>query len=98
MAGALYAPPGFRCFLGESIMDDAKRTVYQRLVQASLLMEEASTQATRAAAIASNLRRVFCGATALNAEQIAAALDLMHDSVQRSSSCTHEAFALIKVA
>ena len=79
-------------------MDDTKRNVYNRLVQASLLMEEASTEANRAAAIASNLRQLLKRNGAVDPGQVAAALDLMHNSVQRSSVCTHEAFALIKVA
>lgn len=79
-------------------MDHAKRAVYSRLVQASLLMEEASTEANRAATIATNLRQLLARNAALDLGQFAAALDLMHNSVQRSSVCTHEAFALIKVA
>lgn len=79
-------------------MEDDKRKVYHRLVQASLLMEEASTEASRAAAVASHLRQTLSRDAAIDLGQVAAALDLMYNSVQRSSICTHEAFALIKVA
>ena len=78
-------------------MDETKRAVYHGLVQAKLLMEEASAEANHAAAIASNLR-LLLSRGGMDLDQVAADLDRVQNSVRRTWKCTNEAFALIKVA
>lgn len=69
-----------------------KRQVYQRLVEASLLIEEASAQALRAAKAAGKFRQPC------SKNQLISALGEMEHALQRSSECTQRASTLIKVA
>ncbi len=72
---------------------DQNRRVYERLVRASLLIEEAKAQAMRAAHAAAKFRQC-----ALNPTQLAGAVSEMQTALQRSAQCTQEASTLIKVA
>ena len=76
----------------EDIVDE-KRRRYERLVQASLLIEEAKTQAMRAAHAASGFRKC-----ALNPDRLKSTLTEIQTALQRSAECTNEASTLIKVA
>lgn len=71
---------------------DEKRQVYQRLVEASLLIEEATAQALRAAKAASKFSRP----SSIN--QLISALSEMETALQRSSECTQRASTIIKAA
>jgi hypothetical protein len=72
---------------------DEKRRTYERLVQASLLIEEAKAQAMRAAHAAAKFRDF-----ALNPERLTHAIGEMQSALEKSSQCTNEASNLIKAA
>ena len=71
---------------------DEKRQVYQRLVEASLLIEEATAQALRAAKAAAKFRQPS------SIHQLISALGEMETALQRSSECTQRASTIIKAA
>lgn len=79
------------CYRGDIV--DEKRRIYERIVQASLLIEEAKTQAMRAAHAAAKFRDC-----AMSPQRLARTIDEIQIALEKSSQCTNEASTLIEAA